>query len=81
MSNRNIKFQSDSFRGAEAITPSDSTEVAYSAIYVGTTGNVAIETPAGDTVTFTSVPVGVLPVCAVKVLATGTSASNLVGLK
>lgn len=82
MSNENINYKSASFRGAKAITPSDSAEVCYSAIYVGGTGNVAVTTPAGDTLTFVAVQVGtVLPICAVKVLATGTSATNLVGLE
>ena len=81
MSNTNIKFKSDSYRGVASITPSDSTEVAFSAIYVGGTGNVAVETVDG-TATFTSVPVGsIIPVCAIKVLSTGTTATNLVGLK
>jgi len=82
MSNSNINFKSDSYRGAEAVTPSDATEVAYSGFYVGSVGNVAIVTPAGDTVTFVAVPTGVLiPACAVKVLSTGTTASSIVGLK
>lgn len=82
MSNGNINYKSDSYRGAEAVTPSNSTEVAYSAIYVGSTGNVAVETPAGDTVTFVGVPTGgIIPICAVKVLSTGTTATSIVGLK
>jgi hypothetical protein len=80
MSN-NIKFKPDSYRGVAAVTPSDSTEVAFSGIYVGGAGNVAVETNDG-TATFTAVPVGtILPVCAIKVLSTGTTATNLVGLK
>ncbi len=69
---------------AYTITPSDSTVVAYSGIYVGTTGNVAVvplhEGPSGNTVTFVAVPAGThihLQVC--KVYANGTTASNLVG--
>jgi hypothetical protein len=42
------------------------------ALYVGTTGNVVIETPRGEVVTFTAVPGGtILPTWAAKV-TTGT---------
>ena len=67
-----------------AITPSDSTVFATPTryIYVGGAGNVAIK-GAGDTVavTLTAVPVGtMLEVCAQQVMATNTTATNLVGL-
>jgi hypothetical protein len=65
-----------------AVTPSDATildDFAVSGVYVGTTGNVAVETYSGDTVTFTSVAAGsIIPVQAYKVLSTGTTASNMV---
>ena len=82
MYTENINYKSDSYRGAEAVVPNDATEVCYSGFYVGVAGNVVVETPAGDTVTFTAVQVGsIIPVCAVKVLASGTTATNIVGLK
>ena len=65
---------------AEAITASDSTVFVPSTIYVGTAGNVAIARSAdGVTVIFTNLSAGaVVPCRAVKVLATGTTASGLV---
>lgn len=52
------------------------------ALYVGTGGDVAVVTAAGDTVTFINVPDGaILPVRVTQVLATGgTTASNFVGI-
>ena len=66
-----------------AITPSDSTNFNYTVrgIYVGGTGNVAAVTEGGTAVTFSSVPAGtILPVRAVRVNSTSTTATNLVGL-
>lgn len=67
---------------AEAITPHDTNELAWvtRAIYVGGAGNITC-TVGKTNVTFTAVPVGtVLRVRSPKVLATGTTATNLVGL-
>jgi hypothetical protein len=49
-------------------------------LYVGTTGNIAVVTPQGVTVTYNAVPAGTtLQVDAATVKATGTTASNIVG--
>lgn len=67
---------------AEAVTPSDSTQVGYSGLYVGTTGDVAVTTHKGTVVTFKTVPAGqIIPVGVAKVMATNTTASNIVGFK
>lgn len=50
-------------------------------IYVGTTGNIAVVTAAGQAITLTAVPVGLLPLSCSQVKATSTTASNLVGLR
>ncbi len=66
-----------------AITPHDSNQLARTTryIYVGGAGAVALVTKAGTTLTFAAVPVGtVLPVRASIVKATGTTATNLIGL-
>ncbi len=77
-----VQVKKDNYTGAAAVTPSDSTEVQFSALYIGGAGAVAVETAGGDTVTFAAVPVGtVLEVAVVKVLSTGTAATNIVGLK
>ncbi|SAJ89285.1 spike base protein, RCAP_Rcc01079 family [Burkholderia multivorans] len=66
---------------AVAITPSDTLAQTYRAIYVGGAGNVAVKTTGGNTVTFTAPPVGsILPVEVQQVLATGTTATLLIGL-
>lgn len=79
----NLKFKEDSYRGASSITPNDSADLtdAVSAVYVGTTGTLKVDTASGETVTFQSVPVGIFPVAVKKVYSTGTSAANLIGLK
>lgn len=66
-----------------AITPSDTVPITGGpcrGIYVGVTGNVTIVTPGQNTVTFTAVPVGILPVQALRVNATSTTATNMVAL-
>jgi hypothetical protein len=69
--------------GAFAITPSDAAELTETAraIYVGGAGTIALVTKDGTTVSFVGLSAGtVLPVSTVRVLATGTTATSLVGL-
>jgi hypothetical protein len=64
---------------AVAVTPSDTTEVFASAIYVGSGGNVSVITEGGDTVTFSNVPAGTTLVIRVtRIRATSTTATNIV---
>lgn len=66
-----------------AVTKSDATVFAQftRALYVGGGGDVAIVTPAGDSVVFVGVLAGsILPVRAYQVLSTGTSATSILGL-
>lgn len=65
---------------AVTVIPSDSTELTFFALYVGTTGDIAVTTYNGQTVTFTAVPVGFFPVGGVKVMLTNTTALNIVAL-
>lgn len=69
---------------AVAITPNDTVSATgqqFRALYVGTTGDITLRTsPTTASVTLKSVPVGILPVNCQWVYATGTTASNLVGL-
>ncbi len=74
---------SDPVSNGFAITPSDATNFTRETrgIYVGTTGNVVVVFPDASTVTFNSVPAGaILPVRAIRVNSTNTTASNMVGL-
>jgi hypothetical protein len=68
---------------AFAITPHDSTNFNENcrAIYIGGAGNIVVVTKAGNAVTFTGVLAGtILPVRAMRVNSTNTTATNLVGI-
>lgn len=67
---------------AFAITPDDDNDLALTtrAIYVGQPGDIHLITANGDDVTFVGVPVGIMPIRAVRVHATGTNADDLLGL-
>lgn len=58
------------------------TDANFDAIYVGTTGDVVVITAQNQTVTFKTVPVGMLPIRVRQIKSTvnGTTAANLVGL-
>lgn len=67
-----------------AITPNDQAPLTQPtrALYVGAAGDVRVTLLGGDTVTFKSVPAGsVLPLRVSAVLATGTTAGDIVGLR
>jgi hypothetical protein len=71
----------DPAQGAFAVTPSDSTVIQARALYVGVAGDVAVVTEGRDaSVVFKAAPVGILPVQVTKVLSTGTTATNILGL-
>ena len=68
---------------AFAVIGNDGTDLinATRGIYVGGAGDVKVTTVGGSTVTFAAVPAGgVLPVRAVRIFATGTTATNLIGM-
>ncbi|OSP55723.1 hypothetical protein [Pseudoruegeria sp. SK021] len=67
---------------AESITPGNGTLGHVTrAIYVGGGGDLAVEFMSGTQVTLRGVPAGViLPIRLRKVLASGTSATNIIGL-
>ena len=64
---------------AVAVTPSDSTVFQYPrSLYVGVSGDVAVVMRGkAGAVTFKAVPAGVLPIRPVQVLATGTTATDM----
>lgn len=73
----------DPARKVAAVTPSDSTDLGpVRGLYVGTGGNVAIMCEQNAAaVTLVGVPTGtILPVRAVKVMSTNTTASDIVAL-
>lgn len=69
---------------AAAVTPNDSTDLttACRGLYIGGAGDVTLDTVGGETtVVFNSLVAGtILPVRAVRVRATGTTATNIVAL-
>ena len=70
--------------GAAAITPSDADDLPYTcrSLYVGGAGDVRVRMINGELVTFAGVAASsLLPVAVVRVYATGTTATNIVGLK
>lgn len=70
---------------AAAITPNDTTDLPDTtrAIYVGGAGNLAvIMAGGGATITLTGVLAGMIyPLRVARVLATGTTATGLIGLR
>lgn len=65
------------------ITPNDGTDFTQSTryIYVGGAGAVTVKTIKGTNLTFAAVPTGTqLAIRASRVLSTGTTATNLLGL-
>ena len=66
---------------ADAVTPSDAADLpnVARALWVGSSGNVRVDTGGGDNVTFVGVQ-GVLPVRVRRVYTTGTTATNIVAL-
>ena len=69
---------------AAAVTPDDDSNLptlATKGLWVGGAGNVKVGTVNGNTVTFNSVPAGILlRIQAKRVYATGTTATNIVAL-
>lgn len=69
---------------ADPIAPSDTTPLQHAtrAIYVGQGGDLTVEFVSGDTVTLYGVQPGAVYAVRVRhVLATGTTAAGLVGLR
>ncbi len=70
-------------REAMSVTPNDAVDITHTsrAIYVGVSGDITVHMADETTaVVFKSVPAGILPVRVDRILATGTSASDLVAL-
>ena len=64
------------------VTPSDVTELEdVKSIFIGVAGTIALEGSDGVSVTFTVQSGQILPCQPKKVLSTGTTASNIIGLK
>lgn len=72
------------YKGATAITPSDTVLNEWDAIYIGTSGNLAIKSPGVDTEVILAVPKEFfLEIQTEYVMSSesGTTAGDLVGFK
>jgi hypothetical protein len=71
-----------SAHSATAVIPSDATIIPVTrGLYIGGTGDVSVVMADDEnTITFIGVPAGIFPVQVMQVLATGTSATNIVAL-
>jgi hypothetical protein len=68
---------------AAAVTPSDSTDLAYTsrALYIGGAGNIVATMAGGGDVTFVAVPAGtILPIRVTRVKSTSTTATSIINL-
>lgn len=77
------RFYSGSATDGYLITPNDTIELQYvtNGIYVGLGGDINVQLMKGTTLLLRNVPTGfIMPVRALKILATGTTAGYLVGL-
>jgi len=68
---------------AAVITPSDTTMLDLNGLYIGGTGAVTVITGAGNSVLISALPVGaqIRNLHIIKVMATGTTATLIVGFK
>lgn len=75
-----MSYVSDPVKFAVSVTPSDATNIGpFRAIYVGGTGDVAVKMLGdGANVTFSNLAVGWHPIQGTRILATGTSATDIV---
>jgi hypothetical protein len=64
------------------VTPSDATVLTPTrSLYIGVTGNVAVRMYGSqNNITFSNVPVGILPLQVDRVLSTGTTATGIIAL-
>jgi hypothetical protein len=73
---------SDSIQDAQALTKSDTTVINTTrSVWVGGTGDITVTMLSGNTALFSSVPAGTwMPIQITKLQATGTTATNVLGL-
>ena len=64
-----------------AVVPNDDNDLPITGVlYVAVSGNLNVNMASGANVMFYNVPVGIHQVCVSRVLATGTTAGNIVVL-
>ena len=75
-----MAFSRNVARDSGTITPSDTAPINFQSVYIGGAGTITIEKENGDTQVFTVAAGFILPHTVKKVLATGTTATLLVGM-
>jgi hypothetical protein len=69
----------------QPVTPSDSTDLAIKfsrGVLVGTSGSLNVVLVSGTVIQFPTLAAGVIhPICASRILATGTTATNIIAVK
>ena len=78
-----VQNASSPAHGGATVTPNDSADLPDEArsLYIGGEGNVRVITRNGNDLTFVGLPAGsILPVYVVRVYATDTTATNIIGL-
>ncbi len=80
--NQNGYVENGQFAGGLATTGSNSEYLPFTAggVYIGTTGDLKVETADGSVLTFVSAS-GFIPGVITKIFLTGTSAQNIIALK
>lgn len=71
-------------QSAWSVSPNDETDFEQDAraLYIGSAGDVTLQTTDGSEVTFANVPAGsILPVQVRRVLANGTDAEDIIALR
>jgi hypothetical protein len=70
-----------SYDNAKVVTTHDTNLNEFSAFFVGVAGAVAFQNVLGTTITLAAVPAyTVIPVATKRIMATGTAATNIIGL-
>jgi hypothetical protein len=70
----------DSATGGVAVTAGTPLASESKAIYVGTSGDLVAKLSGGETLTFANLPVGLYPLSISLVVASGTTADDIVAL-
>jgi hypothetical protein len=80
--NLNGYVENGQFAGGLATTGSNTEYLPFTAggVYIGTTGDLKVETADGSVLTFVSAS-GFIPGIVTKIYLTGTSAANIIALK
>lgn len=71
-------------RDADTITPDNDNDLTEQTrgIYVGVSGDVKVDMVGGTTATFVNLAAGIIhPIQATRIYATGTDATNILGLR